>query len=79
MCEIHICDEEGEEVPVGESGTIFFGGGGEFEYHKDDEKTKGSRHPKGWSTLGDVGYLDDDETLCSHHRHLRLHGSCVCV
>ena len=62
-CEIHICDDEGEEVPVGESGTIFMAGGGEFEYYKDDEKTAGSRHPKGWSTLGDVGYLDEDGFL----------------
>ncbi len=59
-CEIHICDDNGSDVPVGESGTIFFAGGGEFEYYKDEEKTAGSRHPKGWSTLGDVGYMDED-------------------
>ena len=35
----------------------------QFEYHNDAEKTKGSRHPQGWSTLGDVGYLDDDGFL----------------
>ena len=34
-----------------------------FEYHNDAEKTKSSRHPKGWSTLGDVGYLDEDGFL----------------
>lgn len=62
-CQLHICDEEGNEVPTGESGTIWFGGGGEFEYHNDPEKTAGSRHPKGWSTLGDVGYLDEDGYL----------------
>jgi acyl-CoA synthetase (AMP-forming)/AMP-acid ligase II len=59
-CEIHICDDDGNDVPVGESGTIFFAGGGDFEYYKDAEKTAGSRHPKGWSTLGDVGYMDED-------------------
>jgi acyl-CoA synthetase (AMP-forming)/AMP-acid ligase II len=59
-CTVHICDEEGNEVGVGEPGTIFFEGGGTFEYHNDPDKTKGSRHPKGWSTLGDVGYLDAD-------------------
>jgi len=59
-CEIHICDDEGHPVPAGESGTIYFSGGGEFEYYKDVEKTADSRHARGWSTLGDVGYLDED-------------------
>jgi long-chain acyl-CoA synthetase len=64
-CTLHICDEDGTELPQGESGTIFFEGGGVFEYHNDPEKTKGSRHPEhpNWSTLGDVGYLDADNFL----------------
>ena len=62
-CELHICDDDGNEVPAGEPGTIFFSGGGEFEYHQDAEKTAGSRHPKGWTTLGDVGYVDEDGYL----------------
>ncbi|MFT4773926.1 MAG: long-chain acyl-CoA synthetase [Ilumatobacter sp.] len=60
---LHVCDDNFEEVPQGQPGTIFFEGGAEFEYHNDAEKTKGSRHPKGWSTLGDVGYLDEDNFL----------------
>lgn len=62
-CTIHIVGDDGEEVAQGESGSIFFEGGAEFEYHNDPEKTKGSRHPNGWSTLGDVGYLDEDGFL----------------
>ncbi|CAB4600682.1 unannotated protein [freshwater metagenome] len=62
---VHICDENGEELPVNESGTVFFEGSASFEYHNDPEKTKASRDPKGrgWSTLGDVGYLDEDNFL----------------
>ncbi|MBD3649610.1 MAG: acyl-CoA synthetase [Pseudomonadales bacterium] len=61
---IHIVDEDtGEEVSAGEVGTIYFEGGGEFEYYNDEEKTRSSRHPRGWSTLGDVGYLDEDGFL----------------
>lgn len=59
-CIVHVVGEDGEEVPTGESGTIYFEAGGTFEYHNDPEKTAGSRHPKGWSTLGDVGYVDED-------------------
>ena len=61
--EIHICDEDGEELPVGEAGTIWFGNPAQFEYHNDPEKTAASRHPKGWTTLGDVGRVDEDGFL----------------
>jgi len=62
---VHICDEEGNEVRKGESGTIYFESQTTFEYHNDPEKTKSSRDPqgRGWSTLGDVGYLDLDNFL----------------
>ncbi|MEO6157372.1 MAG: AMP-binding protein, partial [Ilumatobacteraceae bacterium] len=62
-CIVHICGDDGEELPVGESGTVFFEGGAAFEYHNDPQKTKASRHPKGWTTLGDVGFLDADNFL----------------
>jgi acyl-CoA synthetase (AMP-forming)/AMP-acid ligase II len=62
-CTLHICGDDGEELPHYESGTIYFEGGAAFEYHNDPDKTASSRHPKGWSTLGDVGYLDDDNFL----------------
>jgi acyl-CoA synthetase (AMP-forming)/AMP-acid ligase II len=63
--EIHILDEEGDEVPPGEEGTIYFGGGPPYEYHNAPDKTESSKDPKGhgWTTLGDVGYLDDDGWL----------------
>ena len=60
---IHIVGEDGEELPVGEAGTVYFEGGAEFEYHGDPEKTADSRHHRGWSTLGDVGRLDEDGFL----------------
>jgi long-chain acyl-CoA synthetase len=60
---LHILDEHGNEMPTGESGTVFFEGGGAFEYHNDPAKTADSRDPRGWSTLGDVGYLDADKFL----------------
>ncbi len=62
---LHIVDEDGEEVPVGQEGTIYFESGASFEYHNDPDKTEGSRDPKGrgWSTLGDIGRLDEDGFL----------------
>jgi acyl-CoA synthetase (AMP-forming)/AMP-acid ligase II len=65
---IHICGEHGEELPVGEEGTIYFESTqpeAMFRYHNDEKKTKDSRHPlhPHWSTLGDVGKLDADGLL----------------
>jgi acyl-CoA synthetase (AMP-forming)/AMP-acid ligase II len=60
---VHIVDEEGNEVPVGEAGTIYFESASKFSYHNDESKTEGSYSPEGWSTLGDIGYLDEDGFL----------------
>jgi len=60
---LRICDDDGSELPPGQPGTIYFADGNPFQYHNDPKKTAESRHPKGWTTLGDVGYVDDDGFL----------------
>ncbi|MDG1924046.1 MAG: AMP-binding protein, partial [Pseudomonadales bacterium] len=62
-CEIHIVDDFGQELPRGAQGGVYFEGGGQFEYLNDPEKTANSHHTNGWSTLGDIGYLDDEGYL----------------
>ncbi len=61
--QLHIVGDDGTEQPPGEPGTIYFSEGAQFEYHNDPEKTKSSYNERGWSTLGDVGYLDADGYL----------------
>lgn len=63
--ELHICDEAGDEVGVGEEGQIYFGGTPPPNYHNDPEKTQGALNPKhgDWSSLGDVGKVDADGFL----------------
>jgi fatty-acyl-CoA synthase len=63
---LHICDEDGNELPAGESGLVYFElPEMSFEYFKDRDKTRGAQHPlhPNWSALGDVGYLDEDGFL----------------
>jgi fatty-acyl-CoA synthase len=63
---IRICDEDGNELPTGEPGIVYFERDkAPFAYHKDPKKTRSAQHPKhsGWTTLGDVGYVDDDGYL----------------
>lgn len=63
---LHICDDDGNELPNGEPGVVYFERDEmPFAYHNDAEKTEGSRHPSHpyWTKLGDVGYLDDDGFL----------------
>jgi len=62
---IHILDDDGNEVSPGEIGTVYFESSSNFSYHNDEEKTKASRDPlgRGWTTLGDIGYVDADNFL----------------
>ncbi|UOR16025.1 acyl-CoA synthetase [Qipengyuania aquimaris] len=60
---IHVCDGEGNEVPAGQDGLLFFENDLIPTYHNDPEKTRDAMHPKGWMTLGDIGHLDEDGYL----------------
>lgn len=60
---LEICDDSGDPLPAGQVGAIHFADGPEFEYHNDPEKTAASRNRHGWTTLGDVGYVDVDGYL----------------
>jgi long-chain acyl-CoA synthetase len=59
----HILDDDGRELPPGEPGTIWSEDGPKFEYHNAPEKTAESRNEHGWTTVGDIGYLDDEGFL----------------
>jgi fatty-acyl-CoA synthase len=56
-------DETGEVLPAGEIGSVYFAGGPQFEYHNLPAQTAKAYNAKGWSTLGDVGFLDADGYL----------------
>lgn len=60
---IHICDSAGNELPPGAEGEIYFENGHQFAYHNDPEKTSASRSAQGWTTLGDIGRLDEEGYL----------------
>jgi long-chain acyl-CoA synthetase len=61
--ELKIMGEDGEEMPTGEPGVIYFANGRPFSYHNDADKTKQAFNEKGWSTLGDIGYVDSEGYL----------------
>ncbi len=60
---IHILDDDGNELPPRSEGTIYFEGATNFVYHDDPEKTAAGRNAQGWSTLGDVGWVDEEGWL----------------
>lgn len=61
--ELRICGPDGETLPAGETGDVYFAGGQRFEYHNDSDKTAGAYNRHGWSTLGDIGHLDAEGYL----------------
>ena len=60
---VHILDENGGEVPTGETGEVWFETTTRFEYNKDPGKTKQAQDERGWATYGDIGRVDEDGYL----------------
>ncbi len=61
--EVKICDEDGNPLPPRQEGGVYFAGGGAYEYHNDPKKTAEAKNQHGWTTLGDVGWLDEEGFL----------------
>ena len=63
--ELHICDESGDEVAIGEEGQIYFGGTTAPNYHNAPDKNKDALNPKNpdWSSLGDIGKVNEEGFL----------------
>lgn len=62
-CKIHILDEQGGDVPIGQIGTIYFESEITFDYWKDPEKTRSVTSTRGWRTFGDIGHVDGEGYL----------------
>ena len=63
---LHICAEDGRELPPGEDGIVYFElPKMSFEYYHDAAKTRSAQHPEhaNWSALGDVGHVDAEGYL----------------
>ncbi|TKJ25739.1 acyl-CoA synthetase [Blastococcus sp. CCUG 61487] len=65
---LHICGPDGTELGPGEVGIVYFAsptGERPFSYHGDEEKSLSAQHPEhpGWTTVGDLGYVDEDGFL----------------
>jgi acyl-CoA synthetase (AMP-forming)/AMP-acid ligase II len=62
-CSVHILDDSNNPMPTGEIGGVYFESMLTFEYLNDPVKTAEATSKQGWTTLGDVGYLDDQGYL----------------
>ncbi len=60
---VRICDDDGEPLAAGQVGLIHFEGGPAFTYHNDPAKQADATNRHGWTSLGDIGWVDDDGYL----------------
>lgn len=63
---LHVCGDDGAELPAGEYGTVYFERPQvPFIYHHAPESTAAALHPSHptWTTVGDIGRVDADGCL----------------
>jgi long-chain acyl-CoA synthetase len=61
--ELKICGEDGEALPPRTEGVVHFAGGPPLSYHNAPEKVAEGTNKHGWTTLGDVGWVDEEGFL----------------
>jgi long-chain acyl-CoA synthetase len=70
--ELRILDDDGNQLPTGEIGTVYMAlAQATFEYKGDPEKTNANRRD-GFFTVGDVGELDEDGYLFLRDRKIDM-------
>lgn len=64
MGDLHVLGDDGQPAPKGQPGELWFKTANPFEYFNDPERTALTRSADGtMTTVGDVGYVDDDGFL----------------
>ena len=61
--EVKICGDDGEALPPRTEGSVYFSGGAPLSYHNAPEKVAEGTNQHGWTTLGDIGWVDEDGFL----------------
>ena len=61
--EVKICGDDGEALPPRTEGSVYFSGGAPLSYHNAPEKVAEGTNQHGWTTLGDVGWVDEEGYL----------------
>ncbi|HMO42018.1 MAG TPA: AMP-binding protein, partial [Phenylobacterium sp.] len=60
---VKICGEDGEPLPPRTEGVVYFAGGAPLSYHNAPDKAAENTNQHGWTTLGDVGWVDEEGFL----------------
>jgi long-chain acyl-CoA synthetase len=68
---VRVLDDDGNELPPGEIGTVYLKLMGDFAYKGDPRKTAAGRRA-GWFTVGDMGELDADGYLYLRDRKVDM-------
>jgi long-chain acyl-CoA synthetase len=62
-CAIHILSGSGAELGAGRIGDVYFEGRAGLRYHNDEAKTREAHSAQGWTTMGDIGFVNEEGYL----------------